>query len=186
MKKKLMIVLGIIIAVVIIGFGVVKFYVEPNLNFIVNDFFSNEHTEDNSQVVNLDMEDLLNDLDKDIEKTVEKYEDKELIVTADLNNADEIGNYQYIGVKSELETNLIDFAYFNTPDENYRVDVYFIEQNDDFLRINEKTLTNKKIKEKYDIDKLKEKGTITFECWGLEYNEEFGEISLYVTKYPAK
>ena len=30
-----MIVLGIIIAVVIIGFGVVKFFVEPNLNFIV-------------------------------------------------------------------------------------------------------------------------------------------------------
>ena len=69
MKKKLMIVLGIIIAVVIIGFGVVKFYVEPNLNFIVNDFLNDEDTEDNSQMVNLDMEDLLNDLDKDIEKS---------------------------------------------------------------------------------------------------------------------
>ena len=118
MKKGLKIILGIVVAFMVIRFGVVKFYIEPNLDTILADLNEgfNEAIEDNSQTADLKMEDLL----------------------------------------------------------------------DDLLRLNEKTLTNKKIKEKYDIDKLKEKGSITFECSGLEYNEEFGEISLYVTKYPAR
>ena len=118
MKKGLKIILGIVVAFMVIRFGVVKFYIEPNLDTILADLNEgfNEAIEDNSQTADLKMEDLL----------------------------------------------------------------------DDLLRLNEKTLTNQKIKEKYDIDKLKEKGSIDFECSGLEYNEEFGEISLYVTKYPAK
>ena len=118
MKKGLKIILGLVVAFMVIRFGVVKFYIEPNLDTILADLNEgfNEAIEDNSQTADLKMEDLL----------------------------------------------------------------------DDLLRLNEKTLTNKKIKEKYDIDKLKEKGSITFECSGLEYNEEFGEISLYVTKYPAR
>ena len=37
MKKVLMIILGVVVALFIIGFGVVKFYIEPNLDTILDD-----------------------------------------------------------------------------------------------------------------------------------------------------
>ncbi|MDY2736102.1 OB-fold protein, partial [Intestinibacter sp.] len=101
MKKILMIILGVVVALFIIGFGVVKFYIEPNLDTILDDVdeglseaIQDYEDETYKETVEVNMADLMKEFEKDADEAEEKYIDKILVVTADLNKAEEFYAYE--------------------------------------------------------------------------------------------
>lgn len=194
MKKILMIILGVVVALFIIGFGVVKFYIEPNLDTILDDVdeglseaIQDYEDETYKETVEVNMADLMKEFEKDADEAEEKYIDKILVVTADLNKAEEFYAYEeYDGETNKpiLKTNILCEFIFYSDDKEYIFDIDSTSNNDDF--VDEDSFRDEKLQKKYDMDKLIEKGTITFKCLGLYYDGDEKAITLNIREYPAK
>lgn len=201
MKKVLIIILGIVVSIVIIVFSINKLYIEPTLDNIPKDSAQIEKKlieegkksdkEYYKETVKISMDDLLNQMEENIYNVQNKYENKIIIVTADLNKSKEIHKYEEYGKNNKpiLKTDLIDYAIFYSNNKKYKVYVDFIVSNVDFnyedhFEQKRESFYDDKIKQKYKVENLKEKENITFKCLGVSINDDGNEdtISLEVEK----
>lgn len=201
MKKVLIIILGIVVSIVIIVFSINKLYIEPTLDNIPKDSAQIEKKlieegkksdkEYYKETVKISMDDLLNQMEENIYDVQNKYENKIIIVTADLNKSKEIHKYEEYGKNNKpiLKTDLIDYAIFYSNNKKYKVYVDFIVSNVDFnyedhFEQKRESFYDDKIKQKYKVENLKEKENITFKCLGVSINDDGNEdtISLEVEK----
>ena len=143
------------------------------------------------ETVKISMDDLLNQMEENIYDVQNKYENKIIIVTADLNKSKEIHKYEEYGKNNKpiLKTDLIDYAIFYSNNKKYKVYVDFIVSNVDFnyedhFEQKRESFYDDKIKQKYKVENLKEKENITFKCLGVSINDDGNEdtISLEVEK----
>ena len=168
MKKVLIIILGIVVSIVIIVFSINKLYIEPTLDNIPKDSAQIEKKlieegkksdkEYYKETVKISMDDLLNQMEENIYDVQNKYENKIIIVTADLNKSKEIHKYEEYGKNNKpiLKTDLIDYAIFYSNNKKYKVYVDFIVSNVDF---NYEDHFEQKRESFYD-DKIKQKYTV--------------------------
>ena len=201
MKKVLIIILGIVVSIVIIVFSINKLYIEPTLDNIPKDSAQIEKKlieegkksdkEYYKETVKISMDDLLNQMEENIYDVQNKYENKIIIVTADLNKSKEIHKYEEYGKNNKpiLKTDLIDYAIFYSNNKKYKVYVDFIVSNVDFnyedhFEQKRESFYDDKIKQKYKVENIKEKENITFKCLGVSINDDGNEdtISLEVEK----